>query len=141
MKRFITVTLLLSVNFSILKAQTEYSVSDVYRVVHSYRLDNTYNEAFLPYKGELPKLLMEAARSGLISPYTFNNQISTLTSFDEVLTKMILEEEFYEEDPWGDGWDEWGYNFWDETFSYFEGDIVDYDGITYVSLMDENEGF
>jgi len=104
----------------------------LYKVTVWRRVDlqERQNKGFFTKSNELSKILIQGVMSGEISHIYLNDSLTTEITKEEFLANrnMYDEEDVVGEDPW-----------YDDEF-YYMGDPVEFNGVNYESLQDNNEG-
>ncbi len=93
-------------------------------------LQERQNKGFFTKSNELSKILIQGVMSGEISHIYSNDSLTTEITKEEFLANrnMYAEEDIAANDPW-----------YDDEF-YYMGDPVEFNGVNYESLQDNNEG-
>lgn len=141
MKKFSCLFLLLLVGSAGLMAQPELpqynpnSIDPIPRYEHLYKLRvwrnmdlrEKQNKGFFARNGEISKLIMDAAKSGEIAEIFASDSLTTKLTKDEYLGKLVYQQGT-------------AYPAWDPANTYYQYDVVSFNGQNYESQVDNNTG-
>jgi gliding motility associated protien GldN len=96
------------------------------RVWRNVDLREKQNKGFFARNGEITKLIMEAAKAGELQVYLSDSLTTTLKK-EEFLAKLVYQT---------------GQSFpaWDPANTYYQYDVVSFNGVNYESQIDNNTG-